>query len=70
MTIAEKVRLIEEGLGLKPNSLTEDTDLSTLRAWDSLTILGLQIKLTAIKADLQFNDLFGCNTVGEICKLI
>ena len=70
MTTKEKLALIEEVLRLKPDTLTEETELNTLRAWDSLTILSLQIRLTAINPDLQFNDLFGCDTVGEICGLI
>ena len=69
MTTKEKLALIEEVLRLKADTLTEETELSTLRAWDSLTILGLQIRLTSINAELQFNDLFGCDTVGEICGL-
>ena len=70
MTTQEKLELIEEVLRLKPGSLTEATELNTLRAWDSLTILGLQVRLSAIKPDLQFDDLVGCDTTGEICELI
>ncbi len=69
MTTQEKMALIEEALQVKPNSLTEDTELSTLSAWDSLSILSLQIRLTAINPDLQFTDLFGCDTVDEVCRL-
>lgn len=70
MTTKEKLELIEQVLRLKPGSLTEATELNTLREWDSFTILGLQVRLTAINPDLQFNDLFRCDTVGEICELI
>ena len=70
MTTKEKLVLIEEVLRLKPNTLTEDMELNAIREWDSLTILNLQVRLTAINPDLQFNDLFGCDTVGEICELI
>ena len=69
MTTEEKLRLIEEVLKLKPGALAEDTKLRGVKAWDSLTILSLQIRLTAIRADLQFNDLFACETAGEICGL-
>ena len=69
MTTKEKLALIEEVLRVKKDTLTEETELGTLRAWDSLTILSLQIRLSAINPDLQFNDLFGCDTVGEICEL-
>jgi len=69
MTNKEKLALIEEALRLKADTLTEDTELGTLRAWDSFTILSLQVRLSAIKPDLQFSDLFGCDTVGEICGL-
>jgi len=70
MTTKEKLELIEGVLHLKPNTLTEDVELNTLQEWDSLTILNLQVKLTAIRPDLQFDLLYSCNTVGEICKLI
>lgn len=70
MTTADKLRLIEKTLGLAPDSLKEDTQLNTLSAWDSLTILNLQIELTAIKPDMQFDDLYQCDTAGEICAMI
>lgn len=70
MTLKEKMKIIEDVLRVKPNSLTEDTELNSLRAWDSLNILNLQVRLTAIQPDLQFSDLFECDTVGEICALI
>ena len=70
MTQQEKIALIEEALRLAPNSLTPDTELSTLRAWDSLNILNLQVRLSAINADLQFSDLFDCETVEEVCDII
>ena len=70
MTTKEKLELIERVLRLNPNTLAEDTELNTLQEWDSLTILNLQIELTAIKPDMQFDDLYMCNTVGEICKMI
>lgn len=69
MTTQEKIALIAEALGVKPDSLTPETELDTLSAWDSLTILSLQIRLAAINPDLQFSDLFGCDTIGEICEL-
>jgi len=70
MTTTEKLELIEEVLRVKPNSLTEDTELNTVREWDSLTILSLQVRLSAINPDLKFDDLFECDTVGEICEMI
>ena len=70
MTIQEKLQLIERVLNAKPGTLTEGTELHTLPAWDSLTMLNLQIELTTIKPDLQFDHLFRCNTVGEICEII
>ena len=70
MTNGEKLRVIERVLGLAPNSLTEDTQLDTLPAWDSLTILNLQIELTALKPDMQFDDLYQCAIAGEICGMI
>jgi acyl carrier protein len=70
MTNKEKLELIEKILGVEQNTLSEETDLNALREWDSLTILSLQIELTAIRPDLQFDSLFTCNTVGDICKMI
>ena len=70
MTTEEKLRTIEKGLRSKPNTLAEDTELNTLSAWDSLNILNLQIELTAIRPDVQFDHLFRCKTVGEICEMI
>jgi len=70
MTTEEKIKLIEKTLREKANSLTEDTNLSKLRSWDSLNILNLQIELTVFKPDLQFDDLHTCGTVGDICALI
>ena len=70
MTIQEKLGLIERVLRLKPNTLAEDTELVSLHTWDSFTILNLQIELTAIKPDVQFDDLYRCDTVGDICRMI
>ncbi len=41
MSNEEKIKLIEETLDLKPNSLNEDTLLSTLPEYDSMAKLGL-----------------------------
>jgi hypothetical protein len=70
MTAKEKIELIERSLCVEANTLTEGTDLSTLQEWDSLAILKLQIELTAVSPDAQFDDLYMCNTIGEICCLI
>ena len=69
MTDKEKLALIEKILEVEHNTLSEETELSTLQAWDSLTILNLQIELTAIRPDLQFDSLYACNTIGDICKM-
>ena len=70
MTTQEKLALIEKVLRVKANTLKEDTHLSTVPAWDSLSILNLQIEFTAIRPDLQFDNLYNCMTVGEICQMI
>ena len=70
MKTQEKLMLFEEILRVMPNTLTEDTELSTVQEWDSLTILSFQVRLSAINPDLQFGDLFNCHTVGDICRLI
>ena len=70
MTTKEKLALIERVLQVKPNTLTEDTKLSAVPAWDSLSILSLQIELTALNPDVQFDNLYSCETAGDICKMI
>jgi len=70
MTTNEKLALIARVLQCKPASLTEDTALDTLPAWDSLAILNLQIELTAIRPDVQFDNLYRCKTAGEICAML
>ena len=70
MNTKEKLELIERILQVSPNTITEDTKLSNVPAWDSLTILSLQIELTALKPDVQFDNLYICETVGDICRMI
>jgi len=70
MTTHEKLQLIEKVLCTKPNTLTEDTQLEALPMWDSLTMLSLQIEFTGIKPDVQFDQLYMCVTVGDLCRLI
>ena len=66
----EKLEFVEKVLKAKPGTLTEDTPLNTLPMWDSLAMLNLQIEMTALKPDVQFDDLYMCDTVGDICKMI
>ena len=70
MTTEEKIGLIERVLGVEPGSLTEDTGLETVAEWDSLSILNLQVELTALMPDVQFDNLYNCMTVAEICQMI
>jgi len=70
MTMKEKLEFVEKVLKAKPGTLTEDTPLNTLPMWDSLAMLNLQIEMTALKPDVQFDDLYMCDTVGDICKMI
>ena len=70
MTTEEKIEIIERTLNTPPNTLREDTLLSSLPVWDSFAILSLQIELTAIKPDVQFDDIYMCAMVGDICNLI
>jgi len=69
MTDKEKLALIERILETGHDTLSEETELNALQAWDSLAILNLQIELTAIKPDVQFDSLYACNTVGDICRM-
>lgn len=69
MTTEEKIRLIEKILREKPNSLKEDTKIRTLESWDSLNILSLQVELSAMNPGIQFDSLYSCDTVGEICDM-
>ena len=66
----EILQLIEQVLGVEPNTLTAHTPLDSLPQWDSLNILNLQIELTAIRPDISFDNLFECKAVGDICVLI
>jgi len=70
MTTAEKLELIERVLDALPGTLTEDTKLGDLPMWDSLAMLNLQIELTAIRPDVQFDEIYVCITVGDICRMI
>jgi len=70
MTVKEKLEIVEKVLGEAPNTLKEETSLNSLQTWDSLTILALQIELTAIRPDLQFDNLYMCHTIGDICEMI
>jgi len=70
MTTEEKLQLIEQVLQIEPDTLTTDTALEELSQWDSLSILNLQIEMTVFQPDLSFEDLHGCQTVGDICKQI
>ena len=69
MTTEQKLALIEKALGIAPHTLKEDTHLSTVPEWDSLSILNLQIELTAVSPDLQFDNLYQCMSVDEILKM-
>ena len=70
MTTQDKLGLIEKTLSVAPNSLQEDTILSTLPSWDSFTMLSLQVELTAFQPDVQFDNLYTCVTVGDICEMM
>ena len=70
MTTKEKLELIERVLQANPNTFTEDTKLDAVPTWDSLTILSLLVELTALKPDVQFDNLYACETVGDICGMI
>ena len=70
MTTEEKIRLIEKILRESPNSLTGDTKLTSVGSWDSLNILNLQIELSAINPGIQFDNLYSCDTVRDICNMV
>jgi aryl carrier-like protein len=70
MTTHEKLELIEKVLQTKPDTLNEGMRLNSLPMWDSLTMLSLQVEFTAVKPDVQFDQLSRCDTVGDLCKLI
>lgn len=71
MEISEKINRLEEMLEVDENSLTLDTELSSLDEWDSLAILS---------AIVLFEDEFGkkitgaelkaCKTVGDVVNLM
>jgi acyl carrier protein len=68
MTIDQKLELLERVLQVEPNTISPETSLEDLPQWDSLNIMNLQIELTVMQPDLQFEDLHMCNTVGEVCQ--
>lgn len=70
IALEEKLQLIEQVLCIEPNTLSENTLLEHVPQWDSLSILNLQIELTALCPDISFDDLRLCKTVGEICGMI
>jgi len=70
MSTHEKLKLIEKVLRTKPDTLTEETRLETLSMWDSLTMLSLQIEFSAIRSDIQFDQLYMCSTVGDLCNML
>jgi len=70
MTTHEKLKLVEKVLRTKPDTLTEETRLETLSMWDSLTMLSLQIEFSAIRSDIQFDQLYMCSTVGDLCNML
>lgn len=50
MTITEKLHLIEELLDIEIDTLTEQTELSKISQWDSMTVIALIA---------MFDDVFG-----------
>jgi len=69
LTIEEKLVLIEQVLQVEQFTLSVDTLLEDVPQWDSLSILNLQIELTAIEPSVSFDNLHECMTVGEICAM-
>ena len=70
LSVEEMLQLIEQVLNVEANTLSEDTLLEDVPQWDSLSILNLQIELTALKPDVSFDALHQCVTVGDICMLV
>ena len=70
MAVDELLRLIEQVLGVEADTLTADTLLGDVPQWGSLSMLNLQIELTAIWPDVSFDALRECRSVGDICGLV
>jgi acyl carrier protein len=64
LSVEEMLQLIEQVQNVEANALSEDTLLEDVPQWDSLSILNLQIELTALKPDVSFDALRECETVG------
>lgn len=69
MNTEAKLQLIEQTLGIEPASLQEATPLADVPKWDSLSILNLQIELTAHNPDITFDALRDCDTVADVIAL-
>ena len=68
MATEDKLALIERVLQIEAYILTEDTLLEDVPQWDSLSILNLQIELTALCPALSFEQLYECKTAGDVCR--
>ena len=65
----EKILIIEKVLQTDEGALCEETELSSLQQWDSLSILSLQIELSSMNPDIQFDELYTCRTIGDILSM-
>ena len=70
MGVDELLQLIEQVLGVEADTLTAGTLLGDVPQWDSLSMLNLQIELTAIWPDVSFDALRKCRSVGDVCRLV
>ncbi len=71
MNIKEKIRVIEETLEVDLNSLNEETSLSSLEEWNSMTILSVMVMLEDdYEVFVSGTDLKNCKTVADLASLI
>jgi acyl carrier protein len=67
----EALRLLEEMLDLRPQSLAGDERLRDLEAWDSLsTLMFIGLVDRKFGVPLPGNRVAQCQTVDELCSLL
>lgn len=71
MDLKEKLEFLEEIMDVDEETLTEDTVLTEVEEWDSLSSLSLMAEMKkkfGIKLDA--GTIKGFKTVGDICQCI
>jgi acyl carrier protein len=70
MKRAELLEILSRALELAPATMQEDTELSALESWDSmspLVVMSLADKRFGLM--LSANDIQGCKTIADVLRL-